>query len=123
MLRRVMEEIERGLQRGVIDKDGGVGVFVLYPGDEGGAFGRNCKVAATVNDAGQRLFGEVAGAGDDVGAVVLQLGDERRANARCVAASHVLWRSGGIFGWGFWVCQARSFQSALVSMPEPDRLF
>ena len=85
MLRRVMEEIERGLQRGVIDKGGGVGVFVFYPGDEGGAFGRNCKVAATINDAGQRLFGEVAGAGDDAGAVVLQLGDECRANAGSAA--------------------------------------
>ena len=80
-----MDEIERVLYRSVIDKDGDVGVFVFYPGDEGGAFGRGCEVAATVNDAGQRLFGEVAGAGDDAGAVVLELGDKRRADAGSVA--------------------------------------
>ena len=80
-----MDEIERVLHRSVIDKDGDVGVFVFYPGDEGGALGRNCEVAATVNDAGQRLFGEVAGAGDDAGAVVLELGDECRADAGSAA--------------------------------------
>ena len=80
-----MDEIERVLHRSVIDKDGDVGVFVFYPGDEGGAFGRGCEVAATVNDAGQRLFGEVAGAGDDAGAVVLELGDKRRADAGSAA--------------------------------------